>query len=105
MNDPLLWISNSEMLLFEDDNTICVAENTIEGLISTLEKESQAAIDWFVSNKMIVNPDKFQAIVFKRNSRMKDSYSLNINQKVTLREKCPNTELFPVRIFLFSDQK
>ena len=31
---------------------------------------------------MIVNPDKFQAIVIKRNNKMKDSYSLNINQEV-----------------------
>ena len=31
---------------------------------------------------MIVNPVKFQAIVVKRNNKMKDSYSLNINQEV-----------------------
>ena len=82
INDLLLWISNSELLNFADDSTISAAENTIEELISTLEKESQAAIDWFVSNEMIVNPDKFQAIVVKRNNKMKDSYSLNINQEV-----------------------
>ena len=82
INDLLLSISNSELLNFADDNTVSAAENTIEGLISTLEKESQAAIDWFVSNEMIVNPDKFQAIVVKRNNKMKDSYSLNINQEV-----------------------
>ena len=58
------------------------AENTIDKLNSTLEKESQAATDWFVSNEMIVNPDIFQAIVVKRNNKMKDSYSLNINQEV-----------------------
>ena len=28
---------------------------------------------------MIVNPEKFQAIVVKRNAKMKDSYPLNIN--------------------------
>ena len=88
VNDLLLWISNSELLNFADDNTISAAENTIEELISTLEKESQAAIDWFVSNKMIVNPDKFQAIVVKRNNKMKDSYSLNINQEVINSENC-----------------
>ena len=82
INDLLLWIPNSELLNFADDNTISAAENTIEELISTLEKKSQAAIDWFVSNEMIVNPDKFQAIVVKRNNKMKDSYSLNINQEV-----------------------
>ena len=88
MNDPLLWISNSEMLNFEDDNTISVAENTIEGLISTLEKESQAAINWFVSNKIIINPDIFQAMVIEKNNKMKDSYSLNTNQEVIYSENC-----------------
>ena len=78
INDLLIWISNSKLLNFADDNTISVSENTIEELISTLEKESQGAIDWFVSNKIIV-PDKFRAIVVKRNNKMKDSYSLNIN--------------------------
>ena len=88
MNDPLLWISNSEMLNFEDHNTISVAENTIEGLISTLEKESQAAINWFVSNKIIINPDIFQAMVVEKNNKMKDSYSLNTNQEVIYSENC-----------------
>ena len=76
------------MLNFEDDNTISVAENTIEGLISTLEKESQAAINWFVSNKIIINPDIFQAMVVEKNNKMKDSYSLNTNQEVIYSENC-----------------
>ena len=28
---------------------------------------------------MIINPDKFKAIVVKKNAKMKDSYSLNVN--------------------------
>ena len=82
VNDLLLWISNFELVNFAADNTISAAESTIDELISTLEKESQAAIDWFVSNEMIVNPDKFQATAVKRNNKMKDSYSLHINQEV-----------------------
>ena len=82
INDLLLWISNSELLNFADDNTISAAKNIIEELISALGKESQAAIDSFVSNEMIVNPDKFQAIAVKRNNKIKDSYSLNLNQEV-----------------------
>ena len=87
-NDLLPWISNSKLLNFADYNTISVSENTIEELISTLEKESQGAIDWFVSNEMIVDPDKFRAIVVKRNNKMKDSYSLNLNQEVINSENC-----------------
>ena len=67
---------------------IRAAEETIEKLISTLEQDSQAAIDWFKINEMIVNPDKFQAIVVKKNCRMKDSYALNINNQTINSENC-----------------
>ena len=39
---------------------------------------------------MIVNPDKFERIVVKRNNKMKDSYSLNINQEVINSQNCVN---------------
>ena len=79
INDLYLWITKTDLLNFADDNTITAAERTIENLLSTLETESQAAIEWFKLNEMIVNPEKFQAIVVKRNAKMKDSYPLNIN--------------------------
>ena len=87
INGLLLLISSSELLNSADDNTISAAENTSEELMSTLEKESQVVIDWFASNKMI-NSDKFQAIVVTRNNKMKDNYSLNINQEVINSENC-----------------
>ena len=37
---------------------------------------------------MIVNTDEFQAIVGKRNCRMKDSYALNINKQTINSENC-----------------
>ena len=54
-------------------------ERTFENLISTLEREIQAGIEWFKLNEMIVSPEKFQAIVAKKNAEMKDFYPLNIN--------------------------
>ena len=83
-----LWIANTELLNFEDNNTICKTENVIEELVSTLKKESEGAIDWFKSNEMIVNPNKFQAIIVKRNYKIKDSYPLNIKQEVINSENC-----------------
>ena len=74
---------------FVDDNTITVAERTIENLISTLETESQATIEWFKLNEMIVNPQKFQTIVVKKNAKMKDSYPLNINDLTIKQRKAP----------------
>ena len=67
------------MLNFADDNTISAAERTTENLVFTLETENQAAIEWFELNEMIVNPAKFQAIVVRKNAKMKDSYPSIIN--------------------------
>ena len=45
---------------------------------------------------MLVNPDKFQAMVVKKNCRMKDSSTLNINNQTINPEKCVN--LFGIKI-------
>ena len=45
INDFYLWITKTDLLNFADDNTISAAEKNIENLISTLEEESQAAIE------------------------------------------------------------
>ena len=35
-------------------------------LISVLEDESDVALDWLESNQMIANPDKFHALIVKK---------------------------------------
>ena len=59
-------IAKTGLLNFTDDSAITAAEITIQNLISTLETESQVAIEWFKLNKMIVSPEKFQATVIKK---------------------------------------
>ena len=56
--------------------------------VRVITQSEKAAIDGFVSNEMIVNPDKFQAILAKRNNKTKDSYTLNVNQEVINSENC-----------------
>ena len=48
----------------------------------------------------LVREKRFKAYIFKR-----VFYFYHISITYTLREKCQNTELFLVRIFLYSDQK
>ena len=38
----------------------------METLLDILEKECETTIKWFKQNGMIVNPDKFQAVVSGR---------------------------------------
>ena len=49
-------------------------------MIEKLEAESKAAIDWFKINEMIVNLDKFQAVIVNRNNKMSDEFFLNIGE-------------------------
>ena len=44
-----------------------------EELIKVLEKESKSAIDWFKLNDMIVNPNKFQAMIMRCDLNMNNS--------------------------------
>ena len=48
---------------FTDDNTITAIFNTLIELLKTLEQEFESALSWFKQNKMIVNADKFKAII------------------------------------------
>ena len=69
INDLILFIQKSDLSNYADDNTISAWATSIRELISILESESEIAIKWFEDNEMIVNPDKFQAIIINRHGR------------------------------------
>ena len=51
---------------FADDITLSAWGEALSKLIGTLESESNIAIDWFTKNEMIINQDKFQAIILDK---------------------------------------
>ena len=81
INDITLFFDKSDLYNYADDNTISAFANTINELINILQSESEIAISWFQDNEMIVNPDKFQAIIInpKINSSNHTLYSLKFN--------------------------
>ena len=62
INDIFYFINDSSLYNYADDNTLSYVSNDVDTLVSTLEKDSLILIDWFTSNQMKANPDKFQAI-------------------------------------------
>ena len=70
INDLFYFIKEAQLLDFADENTI------VDDLITNLQNESENAIDWFRSNEMVVNPDKFQSIIINRLRKIKGSYEL-----------------------------
>ena len=78
LNDLLATLKMSELYNFADDNTISIASKDMSNLIQALEKESERAVDWFNQNKMIVNPDKLQAMLLeKRNENNQSCLKIN----------------------------
>ena len=75
INDLVHFIK-SDLGNFADDNTISDAAKTIPDLIKSLETDSNNAIEWLISNLMIVNPDKFQSVFLGLNSSEQDKYTL-----------------------------
>ena len=66
LNDLLTTLENSETYHFANDNTISSILKEKEALLTTLEKDSQKAVDWFRLNDIIVNPEKFQSMISQR---------------------------------------
>ena len=87
INDLFYRVKESELHNFADDNTISSAEFSVQKLLKTLERETQIASDWFKENNMIVNADKFEAIIVKRNSDMCNQYTINIDGNQVTSEK------------------
>ena len=57
-----MFIKNSSLYNYADDNTLSFGSPDFDLLISTLESDSNNLIEWFKINKMQANPDKFQVL-------------------------------------------
>ena len=77
------FMKDAKLLNFVDDNTIATFSNSVDDLITDLQKKSENAIDWFRSNEMVVNPDKFQSILINRLGKLKDPSAVLIDNHKT----------------------
>ena len=66
INDLFFFVSDLSLHNIADDNTLSAFAKTILELIDILQSGSEIVIDWFKNNKMMVNPDKFQAILLDK---------------------------------------
>ena len=83
INDLFFFVSDVSLQNFANDNTLSAFAETILEMIDVLQSGSEIIIDWFKNNKMIVNPDKFQAILLdKRKSDHTNQCIVADNQNI-----------------------
>ena len=56
-------------------------------LVKTLEKETGVALSWLETYEMIANPEKFHAILLKKNQTNTSGEQININGKMIKSEE------------------
>ena len=78
LNGLFLCTKKSDLHNFTDNNKVPATCNTLTRILKTLEQEPESAVTWFKQNEMIVNANKFQAIILnKKESEAK--YKLTID--------------------------
>ena len=62
INDLFFLNLESMICNFADDNTLYVCDTSFESVLQKLLSDVPVVIDWFHSNELVVNPDKFQVM-------------------------------------------
>ena len=63
LNDIFFFVNDSNITNYADDNTPYAAEDSVEKLLETLERETNIVIEWFKVNEMKSNSDKCHLII------------------------------------------
>ena len=62
LNDLFLFIEETEICNFADDNTLFACDTSIQNVLRRLKRDVDRVKDWFKKNGMVANPDNFQTM-------------------------------------------
>jgi hypothetical protein len=80
INDLPLHVS-FPITLYADDTSTCVFGDTLDDLRINVNTAMTNINDWFNKNKLVVNVDKTNIVIFKNRSSQFSNLTLNYNQK------------------------
>ena len=87
INDLFLFMKQATLHNYADDNTLAYFSESMPDLVKTLEKETEVALSWLENNEMIANPEKFHAILLRKNQTNTSGEPININGKMIKSEE------------------
>ena len=81
INDLFLFINRATLHNYADDNTLAYFSKTLPNLIGVLEQEAGVALTWRKQNQMIANPEKFHALLIRKDQTNTSGENFNIQGK------------------------
>ena len=79
INDLILFILETIICNFADDNTLFSCDPSYFVVKYTLQADVSRALDWFRANSLVANPDKFQMIFLGTNQAEQDFFNFEGN--------------------------
>jgi hypothetical protein len=76
INDMLYCVKDYGLYNYADDNTVSYICDTSIELVTKLELCGDIITEWFASNGMQANPDKYQSIVFGNKADLPSSFTI-----------------------------
>ncbi len=87
INDLFLFIKQATLHNYADDNTLVYFSKTLSNLIEVLEEEAGVALNWLKQNQMIANPEKFHALLIRKDQANTSGQDFNIQGKLIKSEE------------------
>ena len=81
INDLFLFINQATLHNYADDDTLAYFSKSMPDLVKTLEKETGVALPWLKNNEIIANPEKFRAILLRKNRTYTSGMPISIKEK------------------------
>ena len=94
INGIFLFLQETEICNFADDNTLFACDSTVEKVLSSLNNDLNIINDWLINNSLVANPSKFQLMFLGMNDI--DHISINISNNEIFAQK--EVELLGVTI-------
>ena len=87
LNDPYLFVENSELSNYADDNTLYNCGNNLEEVKQTLRGDFQIVTKWFYENYMVLNSGKCHFMCLGKNIENGTYFFNNTEMKNSSEEK------------------
>ena len=86
LNDRFLFVENSDLSNYADDNTLYSSGNHLEKVKQTLRQDFEIVTKWFYENYMILNSGKCHFMCLGQNT-VNETLSMTILKSKTVRKR------------------
>ena len=81
INALILLAKEASVYNYADDNTIVPSSKKMSDLIDVLEGEANTSLEWLKNNDMIANPEKFHALLIRKDQSDISGVNISIQGK------------------------